>query len=248
MIRTLPQSHIQSLHEIENGYWWFSGRVYWAMRLLKQLEAERGTPFHQYADLGCGVGGFAKQLRQNFDFSDTLLVDGDPKVVEAMTPAEKSDFLYRDLQRKLDLPFSPDLITCMDVLEHLEDDAFFLSEAHANLKRGGAFLLSVPHHPGFYSYWDKAVGHYRRYGRRELRVKLEAAGFRVRSLTPMWAFMTPILLVRKFQSDTKDASEAVFPKVPSWLNAFLFALSKTEYALKRTTPFGTSLIACCEKP
>jgi len=247
MIRTLPQSHIESLNRIEGGYWWFMGRVYWAMRLLKEIEAERETPFQHYADLGCGVGGFAREIRRDFGFSKIALVDGDPRLGDTLGAEEKPFFLYRDLQKKFSLPFTPDLVTCMDVLEHLQDDAFFLREVNANLADNGVFLISVPNHPTFFSYWDKAVGHYRRYDKGGLLRKLSDAGFEVRSLTPMWSFLLPVLFARKMQSQAKDASEAVFPPVPKWLNRLLIGFSHAEFSMKALVPFGTSLVACCVK-
>ena len=47
---------------------------------------------------------------------------------------------------------------------------------------GGVLALLVPSHQFLYGEFDRAVGHFRRYSRSELRTKLEAAGFTVERL------------------------------------------------------------------
>jgi len=75
-----------------------------------------------------------------------------------------------------------DTVVCLNVLEHIEDDAFALKQLNLALVKGGALALLVPSHQFLYGEFDRAVGHYRRYGRKEVRTKLEAAGFRVERL------------------------------------------------------------------
>jgi SAM-dependent methyltransferase len=70
----------------------------------------------------------------------------------------------------------------VNVFEHIEDDVFAMKVVHSLLVPGGAFTLLVPCHPLLMSPFDRAIGHYRRYTRRSLRKKLEAAEFRVERL------------------------------------------------------------------
>ncbi len=56
-----------------------------------------------------------------------------------------------------------DLVTALDVLEHVKDDKGAIQELYRILKPGGILLLSVPHRMKFYSYQDMIIGHYRRY-------------------------------------------------------------------------------------
>ncbi len=75
-----------------------------------------------------------------------------------------------------------DTIVCLNVLEHIEDDLFALAEMRSALKPGGQLALLVPAHRLLYGEFDRAVGHFRRYEKRELTFKLEKAGFSVRGL------------------------------------------------------------------
>jgi SAM-dependent methyltransferase len=75
-----------------------------------------------------------------------------------------------------------DSIVCLNVLEHIEDDLFALEQMRDSLAPGGSLALLVPAHQLLYGAFDRAVGHYRRYAKRELASKLEKTGFTVREM------------------------------------------------------------------
>jgi SAM-dependent methyltransferase len=62
-----------------------------------------------------------------------------------------------------------DTLLYIDVLEHIEDDRAELEQAAAHLKPGGYLVVLAPAHPGLFSPFDRAIGHYRRYTRSSLR-------------------------------------------------------------------------------
>ena len=69
-----------------------------------------------------------------------------------------------------------DAVVAVNVMEHVEDDAAFLSHAARALAPGGHLLLFVPALPALFGTLDQAFEHYRRYTRPELLEKLRAAG------------------------------------------------------------------------
>lgn len=73
-----------------------------------------------------------------------------------------------------------DTVVCLNVLEHIEDDLFALGQMREVLAPGGHLALLVPAHRVLYGEFDRAVGHHRRYEKRELTEKLEEVGFTVR--------------------------------------------------------------------
>lgn len=83
---------------------------------------------------------------------------------------------YRHLS---DAPDNYDGIYLSNVLEHVEADVEALTSLKEKLKKGALIAIYVPAHQFLYSPLDKAVGHYRRYGMRELVRKVESAGFSV---------------------------------------------------------------------
>src|SRR5262249_23578776 len=62
-----------------------------------------------------------------------------------------------------------DTVICINVLEHIEDDAKVLRNFYQLLQPGGHALLLVPTDPRLYTGVDRALGHFRRYTHDELR-------------------------------------------------------------------------------
>lgn len=56
-----------------------------------------------------------------------------------------------------------DLLTALDVLEHIKDDETAVSEISRILKKNAIIVITVPHRMDFYTNQDRIIGHYRRY-------------------------------------------------------------------------------------
>lgn len=88
----------------------------------------------------------------------------------------------RCLRATSPLPFgdaSFDVVCLFEVLEHVGDDHGLLAEIARVLAPGGVLFLSCPMNPAYFTYYDKVVGHERRYRAEELGEKLLAHGLRV---------------------------------------------------------------------
>jgi SAM-dependent methyltransferase len=72
-----------------------------------------------------------------------------------------------------------DTVICLNVLEHIEDDKKVLRNINGLLVPGGKFILFVPALRAIYGTLDEALGHYRRYDKKELELMLEEAGFKI---------------------------------------------------------------------
>jgi len=83
-----------------------------------------------------------------------------------------------------------DVVTMLDVLEHIEDDGASLRAARGLLKQDGILLLTVPALRWLWSDHDVVLHHCRRYTRKELVAKLDAAGFEA----PRVSYYTSLLL------------------------------------------------------
>lgn len=75
--------------------------------------------------------------------------------------------------------FHFDSAVSVNVFEHIEDDQAALRAVYDLLEPGGTLTLLVPGHPFLMSRFDRTIGHHRRYTKRELRAKLQRAGFDV---------------------------------------------------------------------
>jgi 2-polyprenyl-3-methyl-5-hydroxy-6-metoxy-1,4-benzoquinol methylase len=61
-----------------------------------------------------------------------------------------------------------DCIIYIDVLEHIEQDGAELRSAAARLRTGGAIVVMSPAHQSLYTPFDAAIGHHRRYNRKQM--------------------------------------------------------------------------------
>lgn len=243
--QAIPGHHFKTLSELEKGYWWYVGRLEWAERLIAR---HCSAKIETYADIGCGTGGFANALRHRFSIKHTVLVDAHPEALKALEKEQSGvRVLAADITKNVTLPFSPELISLMDVIEHIEDDGELLKHVHSWLLPGGRVLLSVPAHQRLYSQWDRLLGHYRRYSAGELKRKVEGSGFRVLEFHYMWSFLFPLAPWRKLRPAKQTGLE--FPKVSPAQNQVLIGLSRLEWFVQRLIPafFGTSIILIAEK-
>src|SRR5256885_1460028 len=111
-----------------------------------------------------------------------------------------------------------DTVVCLNVLEHIEDDAASLRAMHDLLRPGGRLVLLVPALRALYGTLDEALGHFRRYVPDELRAKLSAAGFRVRHVeyfnlagVPGWWLTGRVLRRRLIPTGALRWYEALVP-------------------------------------
>jgi trans-aconitate methyltransferase len=245
----LPTSHIQSLHAIEDGYWWYQGRVFWATQLIRLYrEKLKHRDALQYIDLGCGTGGFARQIQREFKIDKMALIDGDPAVLQLASRNDGIEAHQLDFGTKFHLPWKPNLVSCMDVLEHIKDDLGFLKRVTEQLAWGGACVISVPAFPSLYSEWDKQLGHHRRYTPRTLAAVVKQAGLSLVTMKFMWSFLMPAAPVRKLRAK-RYAQSMEFEAVNPAVNRLLVKLSQWEWAMSHIAPmpFGTSLILLATK-
>ena len=73
----------------------------------------------------------------------------------------------------------PDTIIYVNVLEHIQNDRAELAMIYDSLEEGGHALIFVPALMSLYGPFDKKIGHYRRYSKRELEEKCRATGFEI---------------------------------------------------------------------
>jgi len=56
-----------------------------------------------------------------------------------------------------------DFLSAIDVIEHIRDDEYAVSEISRVLKKNGIVVITVPHRMKYYTQQDRLIGHYRRY-------------------------------------------------------------------------------------
>jgi SAM-dependent methyltransferase len=237
----------EEMYKLESFYWWFVAR----RRLLEWIvrETTAGREAGVILDVGCGTG-----INYSILSKYGTALSGDASE-EALSFSKKRgvDGLVRS--RVEALPFgrdSFDLVTALDVLEHVDDDLSVMHELHTVMKRDGLLIITVPAYGFLWSEHDEALHHRRRYAASELRNKLTRAGLEVERISYYITFLFfPILVMRFIQSIFK---RSVHPKtshiiLPGWLNSLLIGILGFERFLLRwiNFPFGVSLVCLARK-
>ncbi len=237
------------MRRLEDHYWWFVGRREAVVALL----AERLTPGQHriIGDIGCGTGATSLALRA---LGQVIAVDLSP---EALTlHSQREDHGPMVQASATGLPFAPgvfDVMTYLDMLEHVEADDIALAEAYRLLAPGGLLLVSVPAHPWLWGSHDISLHHMRRYRRTELISKLLDAGFELERCTFAVSLLAPLAVVYRlaghlFGRSRPAHSEAM--ELPAAINKLLIWIMRLERALllRWNLPAGISLLCLAHKP
>lgn len=252
------------MHALESNYWWFVGRRAIIASLLHTVRAELHADERQFRllDIGCGTGANLPMLRAVAGEGRVASVDYSSLALEFAQSHPEAQNVALVQADGLRLPFadeSVDVVTMLDVLEHLSDDERALQEVWRVLRPGGAYVWSVPAYQRLWSAHDEALHHFRRYELHGLSQLLRSQGFGVRRISFAMSIMPPAAwLWRRFilpfkprrPADAKRHSEgAILPQVSPAFNAGLIAYLKAEGKIipHRPLRFGTSLVGVAVK-
>jgi 2-polyprenyl-3-methyl-5-hydroxy-6-metoxy-1,4-benzoquinol methylase len=144
-----------------------------------------------------------------------------------------------------------DVVTMLDVLEHIEDDGASLRAARGLLKPEGILLVTVPALSWLWSDHDVVLHHCRRYTRGELTAKLEGAGFSVPRISYYTSLLLPELvaerMVDRLRSSITGRRKATYDvkPPPGALNSLFGVAMSFERRMLRSFDcwLGSSLIA-----
>jgi SAM-dependent methyltransferase len=124
-------------------------------------------------EFGAGTGFLSEILEEKYSVKAECL-EIDKTLLEILKlKGFKTYSRISEVNKKYDLIFSS------NVLEHIDLDVQVLSELKNLLKNEGKLVSYVPAFPILFSDLDVAVGHYRRYTKREICQKLQRAGYKV---------------------------------------------------------------------
>jgi SAM-dependent methyltransferase len=132
------------------------------------------------ADLGCSTGYLLEDLRLAYPDGTLIGVDliaSGLRKAHALVPQAR--LLQADA---CELPLrdaSLDAALSANLLEHLPDDVAALAELRRVLRPGAPAVVVVPAGPRAYDYYDRFLGHERRYEHGELAGKAHAVGLEV---------------------------------------------------------------------
>jgi SAM-dependent methyltransferase len=239
----MDQRLMRAMLDVDEHHWWYRGRREIVAAELRQLPVPTGAAV---LDAGCGSG---RMLQELAPYGRVTGVELDPDAAAAAISREIGEV---HIGRVEELPLeseSFDLITCLDVIEHVPDDRRALDELRRVSKPGGWLLLTVPAYQALWSLHDVANHHYRRYSRRSLRLAAVEAGWTVRRITSFNSILLPPAAVVRIVQRRRKADNSYKPELDigvRWLNRVLELPLRAEakwVGRGHVLPAGLSLLA-----
>jgi SAM-dependent methyltransferase len=246
----MEEGFYPAYYELEGRHWWFVGRRRIFLRLLEQQFPPGVRPI-ELLDFGCGTGAFLEHLER---FGSVSAVDSDASAVEFCHRRGRAE--VRLVPPGERLPFADeafDLVTALDVIEHIDDDVGALAELRRVLRPGGRLLAAVPAFMCLWGKQDEVSHHRRRYTARTLRGALGDAGFAVdRTSYFNTVLFPPVAAVRLGRRLLRrpGTAQSDFELGPAAFNRALGAVFGAEAGLlaRRDLPFGVSLLGLARNP
>jgi len=238
------------MYEVEGSHWWFAGRrrilESFVTEIVSNLNMDEQQP--RILDVGCGTGANLEMLAgfgaaEGVDVSEDALAFCRARGLTRVKLGAAEHLPYEDN--------SFDLVTALDVVEHLDDDAAGLTEMRRVLRPGGRALLFVPAFMWLWGVQDDVSHHRRRYTLPQLKARVRAAGFEVERATyANLTFFAPILAGRLLMRATgaRPASENNI-NVPA-LNGVLghiFGAERFWLQRRLNFPFGVSAVCVARR-
>jgi len=242
---------------LEDTYWWFVARRELARELLLKyrgrLLAATGAPAApRILDVGCGGGATLVEVSP---VGTAIGVDRSAEALRLSRSRGDFPLIRGDAERLPLADRSVDVVTALDVLEHIRDDRAAVAEVARVVRPGGLVIVTVPAYRWLWSEHDEALEHVRRYRAGEVRRLLQGAGLRMLTLSycitllllPIFAFR---LMQRLFGPAEPGRPKTALRPLPSLPNRLLIGLLRLETAwlLRVPLPFGVSVVAVARKP
>jgi len=226
---------------------------------LKRLQSDGFNP-GEVADAGSGFGQYVHFLSRMYPSARITGLDIKQEQIddcnaffEKIGKQDRVSFEYADLTRMNDRE-KYDLILCVDVMEHIEEDRSVLGNFYGALRPGGVLLISTPsdrggsdvHHDEDESFIEEHVRD--GYGMEEIGEKLRGAGFekihtrysygRPGKISWKLSMKVPILMV-----NTSKVFLVLLPFYYLLVYPVCYLLNRVD--VRRSHSTGTGLIVRC---
>lgn len=228
----------QAYARLYHQHWWWRAREEYLISQLRQLDLAAEPKIF---DIGCGNGLFFPRLEE---------LGGVVAGLEADNRLLPADGKYRGqihvgpFDDSFEAERSYDLVTMLDVLEHLPNPRAALQQAARLLQPGGFLVVTVPAFLELWTKHDEMNHHYTRYTKQTILPVAQSAGLDILRLQYFFAWLAPLKLVVRAKEYIVRTPPAP-PRVPNKIvNGFFLTLSRFEQRLckRMSPPFGSSLL------
>jgi SAM-dependent methyltransferase len=131
-------------------------------------------------EVGAGIGQLSAELKALPGVERLVAVEPDTRFHARLSAQIAEDNIVKGTAASVDTRTPWNAIVSVNVLEHIERDASELA-LYRRILEGtrGRLCLFVPARPEIYAPLDKDFGHFRRYTTKQLRQRLQDAGFEI---------------------------------------------------------------------
>ncbi len=238
------------MYQVEDTYWWYTGLR--KLVFLFMLESVHEKKRVNLLDTGCGTGRMLSECGEYRAFG----VDISEEALKFCRLRNLKNILRGSI---CDLPFkdkSFHIVISLDVLYHLKvsDDFRALREIYRVTDEDGVLLLNLPAYDFLKSTHDKMIHTKQRYTLRNLKAKVEKAGFIIERVTYRNTLLFPMLaftrIMKKIRLPHERKIESDVKPLPAMLNKFLERILAAENRLITSGlnfPFGLSVFCVARK-
>jgi SAM-dependent methyltransferase len=181
------------LFNIENTYWWYVGLRKLVLSFIDRNN-KKGENL-KILDAGCGTG----KLLEDCKGHNTYGIDYSEEAIK-YCKLRKVDNVVRGSICKMPIKnYSFDIVISLDVLYHIgvENDVKTLEGIYQIMNEGGILLLNLPAYNFLRSRHDEAVHTRNRYTKKDLKEKIERAGFQIEKITYRNTILFPIAITKR---------------------------------------------------
>ena len=184
--------------EVQAKHWWFVSKKKIILNFVKNNLPNKPKPF--ILDAGCGPGLMLNDLTH---FGEVSAMDFSQDAIDFCKTKNSCDLRRGSLPDNV--PFEKnkfDLIVCLDVIEHIDDDFNSVKTLNGLLVDGGKMIITVPALMSLWSHWDVVNEHKRRYNIKEFRAVLENNNFVIHKISYYNSLLFPVVFAIRWFNET----------------------------------------------
>jgi len=147
----------------------------------------------------------------------------------------------------IDLRKKYDCITCLDVIEHIDEDKLSIENVLKKLEKGGKAIFTVPAYKFLRWHHDVTAYHKRRYTLKWFKNVIENVWWEIEYISYYNFFLFPIALLFKYINKKNNNMNS---RLSGFINKLFYKIFRSEFRFIRrkiVLPFGLSIIAVVNK-
>ena len=222
----MEESNIQFYDSLKEDFWYIHTRQDLLRKVLERLDLPKDSTI---LDLGCGTGFNHNSLKR---FGRVYSIDIMKSALRSCKLRGMQGLIRADAQS---LPIRDgviNLVSAIELFEHLDDDASCLDEVSSVLSHDGYLVFTVPAYRFLWSSDDEISFHKRRYSKRTLLKKIPSC-FKQLSFSHryMLLFLPAVLIFMLQRTILKRKKTNSLMFTPTFMNNILKRLLELENSI-----------------